>query len=331
MKRTIISLLTICFVCLAKSQTIGTWQIYPAYTVCTKNIPTDGKIYGLMESKLMAYDPEDETLSTFDWHHQLNGISISHLHYSASAHRLILIYDDGNIDLLSTQNDNDVINLAQLKNSTLQNKQVQNVQVSGNMAYVCTGFGVLCIDLMQGIITNTYNLGLSVTSCATTDDAIYLGTTSGVWKGDFSQNLKEKSNWQQIHPTLMALRMEYFDGRLWAQQYSSVYISDETISTFSMLQKMQATFMNLSDNSIILGNSTQTFIYTSATQYTSYTGTFTWSDLRKQGSTYWASDGAAGLQAYELSESGSFQLKTSKLQYNSPLHDYSLYFFQHRT
>ncbi|MCR5180932.1 MAG: hypothetical protein K6C30_06935 [Bacteroidaceae bacterium] len=329
MKRTIISLLTICLVCLAMGQTIGSWQIYPAYTVCTRNIPADGRIYGLMESKLMVYDPADETVSTFDWHRQLNDISIAYIHFSASAHRLILIYDNGNIDLLSTQNDDDVINLAQLKNSTLQNKQVQNVQVSGDMAYVCTGFGLLCIDLAEGIITDTYDLGLSVTSCASTDDALYLGTTTGVWKGDLSLNLKEKSNWQQIHATLMALRMEYFDGRLWAQQNSSIYISDANISSFSLLQKMRATFMNLSDNSIILGNATQTYIYTSATECTDYTGTFAWNDLRKDGSTFWASDGDSGLQAYELDASGAFQLKTSKLQYNSPLHDYSLYFFQH--
>ena len=74
------------------AQTVGSWQIYPAYTVSTHNIPAGNRIYALMESKLMAYDTEDETTTTFDWQQQLNGISISFMHYSPDAHRLILIY-----------------------------------------------------------------------------------------------------------------------------------------------------------------------------------------------------------------------------------------------
>ena len=50
----------------AESSSLYSWQIYPAYTVCTRNIPAGNRIYALMESKLMAYDTEDETITTFD-------------------------------------------------------------------------------------------------------------------------------------------------------------------------------------------------------------------------------------------------------------------------
>lgn len=310
------------------AQEIGSWQIYPAYTVCTSNIPAGNRIYALMEGKLMAYDTEDQSITTFDWSRQLNDVNISLMHYSPEAKRLILIYDNGNIDLLSTTDDNDVINLAQLKNSTLQNKQVQNVQVQGTMAYVCTGFGLLCVDMTQGIISTTYNIGLSVLSCAVTDTHLYIGTTLGIWRGDRSQNLQVRANWKLVDSGRKPNRMEYFAGRVWAQRDNWLFISDEAMQTFRSKLEIVPVFMNLSDDCLIIGNAENTFIYTSATEQQQISGAFAWSDLRKQGNTYWASDGAQGLQAYELDADGVFQLKTTKLQYNSPLHDYCLYFFQ---
>ena len=307
----------------AQGSSIGSWQIYPAYTVCTRNIPTGTRVYGLMESKLMAYDTEDETITTFDWLRQLNDVSIQYLHHSAEAHRLILIYDNGNIDLLSTEDDNDVINLAQLKNSTLQNKQVNNVQVYGTMAYICTGFGLLCIDMNEGIVTNTYNLELNVNACVATDNAIFLGTTTGLWRGDLSKNLQEKAVWELVDAELKPTHMEFFDQRIWAQQDKVLYVSDATLSSFSTAQQLAASFMNVSDDCLVVGNTQQVVIYSNTSSYKRYTGSFAWNDLRKQGNTYWASDGAEGLQAYELTDDSSFQLKTAKLHPNSPLHDYS--------
>lgn len=307
--------------------TIGSWQIYPAYTVCTRNIPAGNRIYGLMESKLIAYDTEDETITTFDWQRQLNDVSIAFIHHSPQAHRLILIYDNGNIDLLSTEDDNDVINLSQLKNSTLQNKQVLNVQVAGYMAYVCTGFGLLCVDMQQGVITNTYNLQFAVNSCAATEDAIFLGTSTGIWRGNLSKNLQEKAAWELVNANLRPSRMEYFGQRIWAQHGSTLYVSDANLASFTSAKTLAATYMNLSDNCLIYGNTSEVTVFTDADHSDSYAANGTWTDLHKRGNTYWASDGAEGLQSYELADN-TFQLRTSKLHPNSPLHDYSLYFHQ---
>ena len=307
------------------AQTPGSWQIYPAYTFCTRNIPVGNKIYGLMESKLMVYDTEDESITTFDWQRQLNDIYISFIDYSEEAKRIIIIYDNGNIDLLSTEDDNEVINLAQLKESTLKNRQVRNVRVSGKMAYICTGFGVMCIDMSEANITNTYNLELAVNSCAITDDAIYLGTTNGIWKGEFEKNLLEKKNWENIH-YIKPTWMDIFNGRICAQVNGSFYISNAALTNFSRkLVLDNISYINVSDDELILGNDSLLYIYKNIEENKLYTSThFTWKDIKKQGNLYWASDGVDGLQSYVLNEEdNTFQLKTSQIYSNSPLHDFS--------
>lgn len=305
------------------AQSIGSWQIYPAYTVCTYNIPVGNRIYALMENNLMAYDTDDQSITTFDWMRQLNDVTIAFIRYSEQAKRLILIYDNGNIDLLSTENDDDVVNLAQLKNSAMQNKKVNNVQIVGSKAYVCTGFGIIVVDMDEAIISKTYNLGTSITACTTNETHIYAASAAGLWQGSLSDNLQDKNNWKKLNNSFAATFMEFFDGLLWAQVGNNVMTSNAEISSFSnRLQLNKATYWTKSANQLLMGNAQTTCIFNTKDDYQTITGPFTWNQLTLQGNTFWASDGYEGLQAYTL-EDKTFQLVTQKIHPNSPLHNYT--------
>ena len=307
----------------AYAQSIGSWQIYPAYTVCTYNIPVGHRVYALMESNLMAYDTDDQSITTFDWMRQLNDVTIEFIRYSEQAHRLIIIYDNGNIDLLSTENDDDVINMAQLKNSSMQNKKVNNVHVVGSLAYVCTGFGIVVVDMSEAIISKTYNLETSITACTATNTHIYAASAAGLWQGSLNDNLQDKNNWKKLNNSFAATFMEFFDGFLWAQVGNNVMVSNSEITSFSkLIQLNKATFWTKSDNQLIVGNAQTTCIFNSKDDYQSITGPFTWNQLTLQGNTFWASDGYEGLQAYTLDDK-TFQLVTQKIHPNSPLHNYT--------
>lgn len=305
------------------AQSIGSWQIYPAYTVCTYNIPVGNRIYALMENNLMAYDTDDQSITTFDWMRQLNDVTIAFIRYSEQAKRLILIYDNGNIDLLSTENDDDVVNLAQLKNSAMQNKKVNNVQIVGSKAYVCTGFGIIVVDMDEAIISKTYNLGTSITACTTNETHIYAASAAGLWQGSLSDNLQDKNNWKKLNNSFAATFMEFFDGLLWAQVGNNVMTSNAEISSFSnRLQLNKATYWTKSANQLLIGNAQTTCIFNTKDDYQTITGPFTWNQLTMQGNTFWASDGYEGLQAYTLDDK-TFQLVTQKIHPNSPLHNYT--------
>ena len=306
----------------------SSWQIYPAYNVCTQNIPVGKRVYALMESKLMAYDTEDNTITTFDWTHQLNDVAIAFIHYSAEAHRLILVYDNGNIDLLSTADDDDVINLAQLKNSTLQNKTINNVQVNGSIAYVCTGFGIVVVDLERGIIKETYNLGLDVLSCALNTTTLFAGTSTGLWTGKLADNLQDKTSWHQVNNDYKATHMEYFDGRIWVHFGGWLYVSNPEVTTFTPVinnNRGIQRYMTLFDDKLIIGNQKNTYIFSSADNLQHLTGDYAWNNITYFNNIYWASDAYQGLQAYTLEADGTFTPTITALHAESPLHDYSLH------
>lgn len=280
-----------------------------------------------MESKLMVYDTEDQSITTFDAQRQLNDIHISLIGYSEEAKTVIIIYDNCNIDLLSTEDDDEVINLVQLKNSTLSGKEINNLHIQGTKAYISTGFGIVVVDMAQAFISNTYNLGVSVTACTLDDQYIYAGTTSGILRGKKNQNLQDKSKWTTVNETVKPTALFYFDSHLFATTGRRIYVSENSGETFTESASIRHTFMHVSDGCLMAGNASTTLIYNKWNEKTTLTGTYSWNWLSKSGNTYWASDGYDGLQAYSLADN-TFTLTTSKIHPNSPLHDYTYLFHQ---
>ena len=304
---------------------LGTWKIFPSYHVCTYNIPVGKRVYALMESKLMAYDSEDQSTTTFDWQNQLNDINIHFIAHSAEAKRILIVYENSNIDLLSTEDDNDVINLNQLKKSTLSGKDVNNVDVQGKRAYLSTGFGLVVIDMEQGFITNTYNLGEKIAACTADDQYIYVSANSGIMRGRKNQNLQDKSKWQLVNEKLNATRLMYFDSHLFATTSNTLHVSETQGESFSQVAAIKASFAGISDDCLIVGNKTDILIYNKWNASTTIKLDNEWNWLAKNGNTYWVSEGYEGLQAYTLADK-TFQLTTSKIHPNSPLHDYTYLF-----
>ena len=311
----------------AYAQSIGSWEIYPAYTCCTDNIIVGHRIYALSENKLFAYDSEDGSVVTFDWTRQLNDVSIRLMRYNEAVKRIIIVYDNGNIDLLSTTDDDDVTNLAQLKNNTAYTKAVNYIQTDGTKAYLCTSFGIVVVDMEKCFIETTYQLDMNVLSCALTPTNIYAGTDSGLWTCQLTSNLMDKSNWQRINADLKAEHLEYFSDRIWALARRFMFVSKADYSDFTSLCSPMATtpsYMKISDGKLLLSSSMKTYIFSSAEKYEEYDGNFTWKALSTDGKLFWAADNYYGLQAYTLN-SKTFEKAVTSIQPNSPLHNYGLH------
>ena len=324
--RKIIVLFTLSLFTFHLSAQIGTWKVYPAYTVSTSNIVVGNRVYSNMEGKLMAYDIEDGSITTFDWLQQLSDVTVSFIRYSADAKRIIIVYDNGNIDLLSTEDDYDVINLAQLKNSTLLNKDVNYVQVMKQFAYICTNFGVVVVDMAKGLIKESYELGLKVRSCALTDKNLFIGTSTGLWRGPLNTNLKDKGNWTQLNTNFNAQHMETFAGHVWIHVDLYLFIMNSDEETWTTLQAGTLNpipaYMTVNDGKLIIGNTNKMFIYESKDKVTVLTGYYYWKCLTARGNEYWASYADYGLQSYRLNNQ-TFEITREKIHPNCPTHDYS--------
>lgn len=157
MKRIFAILLFCCTILSTQAQKIGEWHVYPSYWIATQNVTAGSCVYGLMNGNLLRYDTDDTSVKLYDCLEDLSDVHITHIAYSKEAKRLILVYQNGNIDLMDLEDN--VENIASLRDSRLTKKEVSAVGIDGSTAYLITGFGYVTIDMKEGVIRNTYTDG----------------------------------------------------------------------------------------------------------------------------------------------------------------------------
>lgn len=175
------------------------WKAYLSYYDPTEIVEGEGKtIYVLASGGLYSYDRSDQSLTTYDKISGLSDCGIAHIGWSQKAKRLVIVYDDYNIDLLAPNGD--VVNMTDYQNySTTDTKTVNGVDVNGSMAYLSTAFGIVALNVADAEVTNTYRLGFSVNYAYTKDGYLYAASAAnGLYRGKLTDNLLDKANWMRV-------------------------------------------------------------------------------------------------------------------------------------
>ncbi len=313
------------------AQAIGEWKLYPSYQIAQKNIAVNKSVYILTISQqqiysnikenynLMRYDTEDTSVHTYSVLDILNDRQITQMAYSEEVKRLILVYENGNIDLLDL-NDK-VQNIASLKQSSLSNKDVKNIYIDGHMAYLATGFGFVTVDMQEGVIRDTYQLGVEVQAIAVRDGIVYIGTNKGLYYST-DKNMHIMDNWErQSAASNDYVQMFLYNGHVYAVQYSRLYrINDNALGMTQLADGVK--FASLINDQLIYITESEACIYQSDTQIQHIALGHQWFSLSYTNGTYWACEGTDGLKGYKLSDD-AFVETVGSIHPNSPIRDFS--------
>ena len=247
----LLSLLSLCtsFLC---AQQIGEWQVYPSYYSATQNIAVGQTVYSISEGNLLSYHTDDSEVRTYDCLHNLNGVRILCMGYSSQARRLILVYDDTNIDLMDA--DGQVINMPSLRDKTLTGKAVSRVYVYGMMAYLVTGFGLVEVDMKEAVFGNTYHIDHPIRSLAISDDTFFLGTSDGLYACAKDKNMNQASNWELIEEERYYDDLAWFDGNLVGRRNWNIYRVIPEWKSSTSVSRGPYYFMSQSGDRLIWGS-----------------------------------------------------------------------------
>lgn len=168
------------------------WKIYASYHQATHAVKADARIFVLANGDLFSYDTEDQTVETYDKTQSLSDFGIKTMAYSADTRQLVLVYDNGNIDLLGL--DGETWNMPEMKNKDLGDKTVNELKVVGSEALISLNAGLVLIDLTKKYFVAFYDLG-TVRNATIQDGKIYANTTTGVVEGNRAKNLLDPTNW----------------------------------------------------------------------------------------------------------------------------------------
>lgn len=321
MKRFLILTALLCgLLSAASGQELGKWQAYLSYYIATRNVAVGNTIYSLMNGNLLSYDTEDGEVRTYDHLGVLNDVGIAHIAYSKEAGRLIIVYQDSNIDLLDA--DDNVINLPALKEKSIANKEVSYVNICGTMAYLATGFGFVEVDMKEGVFRNTYRLGFDIRSIAATDQAVFIGCADGIRRCARTDNMHLDESWTLHFASINWSQMQVFQDRLMAVNPSGLYIFYlDRGGIIEYNKESGITYLNVCGDQLIWGSASQVAYTTDITAPPTVIRVDNkWTDVTYGKGTYWMSEQENGLKSYKT-DGTAFEPTGVVIQPSSPIRD----------
>ena len=179
MKKLLIVLLLSILNCQFSIGQIGTWKNYLAYHDIQQIQAAGDDLFVMASNDLYQYNKKDQSIVTYDKVNGLNDTYITQIRWCQQAKRLVIIYQNSNIDLLQTNGK--VSNISDIYTIAITgDKTINNVYIDGQYAYLACGFGIVKLNVKDAEISESYMLGFPVTAVTTSNDILYAKSTSDV-------------------------------------------------------------------------------------------------------------------------------------------------------
>lgn len=296
------------------------WTIYAAYHDASKCVSVGSKIYVLNDGGLYSYDYEDMDVVTYDKSGVLSDNGIFDISYCSEEKTLVIVYNNGNIDLL--YDDGSVYNMTDFKNKTAGDKTINDIYVNGKNMYMSTNYGLLIVDIAERIFSKTYTLDYGINSVAVDGNFIYAATDNGVYKGNTADNLQDKSKWSVITKNAIDEFID-FNGKLYSLTSSGVFSIDKSTFAMTNISKFSATYWSICNDMLLLSDASSLYSVGTDGKMTLLDG----KGIRTAdyaGNTYWCACGTDGLKGMSLKD-GKFTENVSSVIPDSPMRNYSYF------
>ena len=134
---------------------IGRWKAYMAYHEVQQIKKAGDDLFVMASNDLYQYNLNDQSIYTYDKTNGLSDTHITHINWCPQAERLIVVYQNANIDLV--ERDGNVINISDLYQKVITgDKTVSSIRIAGPYAYLICGFGIVKVNVERAEIAESY-------------------------------------------------------------------------------------------------------------------------------------------------------------------------------
>ena len=174
---------------------IGTWKAYMSYYEPQQIVKAGNDLFVRASNNLYQYNLNEQSITTYDNVTGLSDTYITNIGWNAKAQRLVVVYQNSNIDLLSRNGK--VVNVSDIYyKSMTDDKTVNSICMDEQYAYLATGFGIVKLNVSKAEITESYILSENIVSIAISGGRIYAQKQNKqVLAASLADNLIDVSNW----------------------------------------------------------------------------------------------------------------------------------------
>ena len=131
------------------------WTAHYAYGDVSELVVAGQRVYGRANGALCSVDKEDGTISYYSKMTGLSGATVVQIDYDKKTSQLVVVYQDGLIDLLDKDENVHVIHdLAQKQMNA--SKEANAIYIHDGIAYLAMQFGIVAVNLTKREILDTY-------------------------------------------------------------------------------------------------------------------------------------------------------------------------------
>ncbi len=287
---------------------MGKWKTHLAYNNASQVAQSTNKVYAVSEGALFSVDKADGGLSFYSKLTGLNGSNISKIKFNAASQELLIIYSNGNIDVIGNSG---ITNMPDLYNKQMSSgKTVNQIQFYQNKAYLACNFGIVVLNLDKKEVADTYYIGPNASEVAVLSTTIHNGTIyalskSAVYKASAAEtqlaNYEFWSTASGLPGTGDFQNISSFGGKLILLRGGKLYKQESNNTWTSFLSDITPTNFNISNNSLNIFSANETYLVDTLFNSKVVNGIANISDAEYDPSnhTYWFAANSLGVVSYK--------------------------------
>ncbi|MDD4490265.1 MAG: hypothetical protein PHD30_07175, partial [Paludibacter sp.] len=243
---------------------MGKWRTHLAYNNVSQIAQSANNIYAISDGALFSVNKEDpDDMQYFSKLSGLSDVNIVKIDFDKSNNQLLVIYQNGNIDIMHQVGVNNIPDLHNKQMSS--SKGVNDVFFYGNNAYLSCDFGILLLNMTKKEISDTYIIGqnsteIKVLSTTIYNNKIYAVTTNTVYNADANNpNLVNYEYWKAttgLPGSGSFQKIFNFAGKLLLLRNGKLYKQENENTWTPLLTAITIKTINISNNTIMAGDDT---------------------------------------------------------------------------
>ena len=287
---------------------MGKWNTHFAYNSVSQIAQSDNKIYAVSDGALFSVDKLDGNMEFYSKLSGLNDANISRIEFDSVGKQLLIIYINGNIDVLGSGG---ITNIPDFYNKQMSStKDVNQIQFYNNRAYLSCNFGIIVLNMQKKEVADTYFIGpnaseVKVLNTTVNNGTIYALAASTIFSASVSDpHLVNYAEWT----TLTGLpgsgnlqNISSFGGQLILLRGDYLYKQEADNSWSTILPNVSVTNFNVSNSSLNVFTANSVYLIDNLYNIKQVNDLGTISDVEfdVQKSTYYFAANSMGIISYK--------------------------------
>ena len=230
------------------------WKLHFSYTNPQEIAATPSAIFAVGNGSLFSVNRADESIAYWNKSTGLSGTSVTHIAYDEKAGKLIIAYDNGQIDLLD--DNGAVTSMADISMKAGSMAVTVNAICPGTkFCYLAMPFGIIALNLSRAEVSDTYYIGddaaaIEVHQLVELDDSLYAFSFDKLYQASLQDNLVDFSFWKsETIPFEQVTQATTVNHRLYVLAHDSLYRREG--SGWSLVSAIPMKWIHASGNHLL--------------------------------------------------------------------------------